>query len=74
MVTHSSNFAWRILWTEEPGGLQSMGVSESDTTERLSTHSCRVSISVPSLLLFPPKPLYHISLHFKKGDHIYQII
>ena len=25
MVTHSSIFAWRILWTEEPGGLQSMG-------------------------------------------------
>ena len=25
MVTHSSNLAWRILWTEEPGGLQSMG-------------------------------------------------
>ena len=25
MVTHSSILAWRILWTEEPGGLQSMG-------------------------------------------------
>ena len=24
-ATHSSNFAWRIPWTEEPGGLQSMG-------------------------------------------------
>ena len=24
-VTHSSILAWRILWTEEPGGLQSMG-------------------------------------------------
>ena len=23
MATHSSVFAWRILWTEEPGGLQS---------------------------------------------------
>ena len=23
--THSSNFAWRIPWTEEPDGLQSMG-------------------------------------------------
>ena len=23
--THSSIFAWRILWTEEPSGLQSMG-------------------------------------------------
>ena len=25
MVTHSSTIAWKILWTEEPGGLQSMG-------------------------------------------------
>ena len=25
MATHSSVLAWRISWTEEPGGLQSMG-------------------------------------------------
>ena len=25
MATHSSILAWRITWTEEPGGLQSMG-------------------------------------------------
>ena len=25
MATHSSVFAWRIPWTEEPGGPQSMG-------------------------------------------------
>ena len=25
MATHSSTLAWRILWTEEPGGLQSTG-------------------------------------------------
>ena len=25
MPTHSSILAWKILWTEEPGGLQSMG-------------------------------------------------
>ena len=34
MATHSSILAWRIPWTEEPGGLQSMG-SKSDTTEQL---------------------------------------
>ena len=28
--------AWRILWTEEPHGLQAMGVRESDTTEQLN--------------------------------------
>ena len=26
MATHSSILAWRILWTEEPGGLQSIGL------------------------------------------------
>ena len=26
MVTHSSVLAWKILWTEEPGWLQSMGI------------------------------------------------
>ena len=26
IATHSSNLAWKIPWTEEPGGLQSMGL------------------------------------------------
>ena len=30
MATHASILAWRIPWTEEPGGLQSMG-SQSQT-------------------------------------------
>ena len=30
MATHFSIPAWRILWTEEPGGLQSMGSQLSD--------------------------------------------
>ena len=33
MATHSSILAWRIPWTEEPGRLQSKGVTESDMTE-----------------------------------------
>ena len=32
MATHSSIFVWRIPRTEEPGGLQSRGRRESDTT------------------------------------------
>ena len=38
MATDSSTLAWKIPWTEEPGGLQSMGREESDTTERLPFH------------------------------------
>ena len=37
-ATHSSILAWKIPWTEEPGGLQSMGSLESDTSERLHFH------------------------------------
>ena len=32
MATHSSILAWKILWTEEHVGLQSMELQESDTT------------------------------------------
>ena len=35
-ATHSSTLAWRIPWTEEPGGLQSMGCKELDMTVRLT--------------------------------------
>ena len=39
MATHSSTLAWKIPWTEEPGGLQSMGLlGVSDTTEQLHFH------------------------------------
>ena len=37
MATHFSVLTWKIPWTAEPGGLQSMG-SESQT--RLSLHVC----------------------------------
>ena len=33
MITHSSILAWRIPWTEEPGGLESMGSQGLDMTE-----------------------------------------
>ena len=38
MATHSSILAWRISWTEEPGGLHSSSLKESDMTEQL-THT-----------------------------------
>ena len=38
IATYSSILAWEIPWPEEPGGLQTMGVTkESDTTEKLWT-------------------------------------
>ena len=50
MATHSSILAWRIPWTGEPGGLQSMGGKELDLTKQLT-----LSISL-SCLLGPHPP------------------
>ena len=35
MAPHSSPFAWKTPWTEEPGGLSPWGREEPDTTEQL---------------------------------------
>ena len=40
MVTHSNILAQRIPWTEKPGGLQSWGHKESDTTECIHIPEC----------------------------------
>ena len=39
MATHSSILAWRISWTEEPGGYSPWGLKESDTTQGLTLFS-----------------------------------
>jgi len=56
-ATHSSTLAWEILWTEETGGLQSMGYKESDMTYRLNNNNrTAVCLSIFVLLaLFPRK-------------------
>ena len=48
MATHSSNLAWRIPWTEEPGGLQPIGSQRirHDWSDLACTHAC------PSRLVF----------------------
>ena len=38
MASHSSVLAWRIPWTEEPGGLQSMGSQSWIQPKRLNMH------------------------------------
>ena len=35
MATHSSNLAWKIPWTEEPGGLQSTGSQRAEHTAHI---------------------------------------
>ena len=39
MATHSSILVWRIPWTEEPGGLQSMGLQRVRHDSSVHTHT-----------------------------------
>ena len=50
MGTHSSILAWKILWTEEPGGTHSRGYKESDMTEHTQTHTCVKQMASGNLL------------------------
>ena len=47
MTTHSSILPWKIPWTEEPGGLQSMGLQESDMTEQINHHHHAIFLGFP---------------------------
>ena len=55
MATHSSILAWRIPWTEEPGGLQSMGSQRVEHDRARSLFPARFGnwISVIGLLGIP---------------------
>ena len=57
IAAHSSILAWRIPWTEEPRGLQSLG-SQSQTTEHAHIHAYVVHICT-LFYLFSQK-LFHI--------------
>ena len=46
MATHSSTLAWGIPWTEEPGGLQSMGLLGVRHDYSNYMHTCMPSVSL----------------------------
>ena len=50
MATHSSILAWRIPWTEEPAGLQSMDRKELDMTEQLTNTQAHTHIHTHSFV------------------------
>ena len=53
MAPHSSAPAWKIPWMEEPGGLQSIGHVELDTTEE--TEHARTQVYQVSSYLYQPR-------------------
>ena len=71
MATHSSVLAWRIPWTEEPGGPQSRGSQESDTTEQLNQPTNHVLSQLGRQSLFSRKqaiPLHLFHVFYKEHD------
>ena len=66
MATHSSILTWEILWTEEPGGLQSMVLQKkSDMIQRLNNDDT-YSIILPHLTRMPlPRVLTNLYIIYK---------
>ena len=65
MTTRSSILAWRIPWTEEPGGLQSMG------SQRVR-HNC--ATKPPPLKILPLTPYYHLLFSQYKISLLFSLI
>ena len=71
MATHSGILAWKIPWTEEPGGVQSTG-SQSDMTEthtHTCTHSDTCSHTLSLYQLYRNCNLYHPTITTSQPTH-----
>ena len=66
MAIHSSIPAWKIPWTEEPGGLQSMG------SQRVGHNRSDLACTHISLLL--PHDNFIINLGAESNTHYYLIV
>ena len=63
MATHSSILPWRIPWTEEPGGLQSMGLQRvgCDGSNLAGTQACTYMVYL----------MFTLYVYIQYGEHIY---
>ena len=52
MATHFSVLAWEIPWTQEPGGLQSMGAHRMGRERATIRHACKMEVqALPHIML-----------------------
>ena len=68
MAAHSSILAWRIPWTEEPGGLQSKGSQSQTRLKQLKVlkrlkEACTLLKEVPSITQFKAATSHKVSHH-----------
>ena len=64
MATHSSILAWRIPWTEEPGGVAVYGVAKIQTRQSMHAYMLYLAIGLFLFLLF----LFVIFLFFRSKN------
>ena len=64
MGTDSSVLAWKIPWTKEPGGLQSMG------SQRVGQHLVTEHKWDPSKITLKDVPLFSLSMAFKTPSKV----
>ena len=67
MAIHSSILTWRFPWTEQPHGLQSLGLRESDTTEH--THNTIQYVGENVVLYSRRIPSGITALPWRRGLH-----
>ena len=69
MATHSSILVWENPWTEEPGGLQSLGCKELDKTEH-TVHRKQLPVTtgiiIDTIIITIDKPKNHNSISVQK--------
>ena len=72
VATHSSTLAWEILWTEGPGGLQSMG---SQRVERgwATKHTHMVLVVLDVIFMFNIFPQFNTVIVFYYSVHCHRV-
>ena len=63
-ATHSSILAWKIPWTEEPGGLQFIGLQSQTQLKQLSAHKTKNWVILRAIQL---RNLENLHLWFQKS-------
>ena len=63
MAAHATALAWRLLRTEEPGGLRSTGHTGSDTTEAAELHQQHPKVQTALKLMFIFNEILQIHLN-----------
>ena len=71
MPPHSSTLAWKILWTEEPGRLQSMGLQRVGHDWETSISLSPYNPAILLMIVYPKKAIQKVCVHQHYLQYIY---